>query len=791
MHIFISYSRQNAEFCRKIHDFLVEAELDHVVWYDRRIVPGEEWWAQILHQLELADCVLYLLSPTSIESVFCQREYAIATQLKRRVVPILIDEATQVPDHLGRLQWVDMHRGLSEASIPRLLRALSNASRDITTDQDARLTLNDINPDLLRQPLGDVSPAELLAQAQSAYDSDDLSVVLLLQPLLRHHDHSIAHRAEELLEQSFKKLQERVREQEASQLALTDREYRYIERRIRDDQTRADGCEDLDRFLQFHPDYDPDELGKLCEELARVEREYRDIEALIREERTRQEGCAELEWFLLAHPEYESAALIQLCQELAEEERTRVADEALVAELAEVTPDDAETPIVAAPEMYSADAEDGLVGNPESHVEAEALEPLPSPRSWAGPSRAGVPGRLVAGVVLFGIVAVALLLLVSTARNQEQSNLVPDVDSNGTATFLANVSASLAVIETPAGLDVTRDFLATLTQQVTSEAPTDLPQVTQSAEMTITPTFVVISPPEDATPTFAEFSAQIDAQQMLSWVNLEDSVSDVDEIARDFRIALRDVDNTFSSVNEATGETSIGTLSGGDYVIGAVFRRTAAAGTDSCGVRLNLYLTSKLVYVSVSDSGVRNYVYTRQADSATSYNYSAQTYTYSEVSSLPGVEVGETAALLLLVREDEIYVYLNGAYVGLWLNDTGNPSLTSVWPMIWTRTGSDETICDYASIWRLNLDTRLRSRIADNLSCYVQPPDGATVNARSSPSFSAASVQQLSDTRAYKVIGSRRDTSSALWYELSPGDRWVRDNAVFVVNSPCNFNTEN
>lgn len=67
MKIFISYSRREAEWVQNLHAKLNNFP-EHDVWMDKNLVGGVDWWNTILDNIEQADIVLYIMSPTSIES---------------------------------------------------------------------------------------------------------------------------------------------------------------------------------------------------------------------------------------------------------------------------------------------------------------------------------------------------------------------------------------------------------------------------------------------------------------------------------------------------------------------------------------------------------------------------------------------------------------------------------------------------------------------------------------------------------------------------------------------------
>ncbi|NDJ62514.1 MAG: TIR domain-containing protein [Chloroflexi bacterium] len=92
--IFISYSRKDSAFVRKLHDALVEQ--GRQIWVDWEKIPlTADWWQSIRTGIEEADTFLFVISPDSMTSPVCQLEIAHAIEQHKRVVPIICREANQ------------------------------------------------------------------------------------------------------------------------------------------------------------------------------------------------------------------------------------------------------------------------------------------------------------------------------------------------------------------------------------------------------------------------------------------------------------------------------------------------------------------------------------------------------------------------------------------------------------------------------------------------------------------------------------------------------------------------
>lgn len=95
MTVFVSYSRRDAEFTRRLCDAFIERGINPWVdWED--IAKGADWQAEIQEGIEGSDSFLFVISPDSLASEICNQELAHAIRQNKRVIPLLhreIDEA--------------------------------------------------------------------------------------------------------------------------------------------------------------------------------------------------------------------------------------------------------------------------------------------------------------------------------------------------------------------------------------------------------------------------------------------------------------------------------------------------------------------------------------------------------------------------------------------------------------------------------------------------------------------------------------------------------------------------
>lgn len=105
--VFISYSRKDKEFVRRLDEALKSRGRDAWVdWEDIR--PTEEWMQAIYAAIEGADTFVFVLTPDSVASEVCGREIAHAAAHNKRMVPIVARNvnAGTVPETLAKLNWI-------------------------------------------------------------------------------------------------------------------------------------------------------------------------------------------------------------------------------------------------------------------------------------------------------------------------------------------------------------------------------------------------------------------------------------------------------------------------------------------------------------------------------------------------------------------------------------------------------------------------------------------------------------------------------------------------------------
>ena len=140
--IFISYSRKDMDFARKLAGDLEKAGYD--VWWDISDLRGGDDWIRVIPAaIESSQFVIVVLSPNSVTSEWVQKEYTQALSLRKKIIPLML-ETTNVPFALNTINFINFSTGHYEDNYKNLLSALGYTGEPpaVTTFIRAKLTQN-------------------------------------------------------------------------------------------------------------------------------------------------------------------------------------------------------------------------------------------------------------------------------------------------------------------------------------------------------------------------------------------------------------------------------------------------------------------------------------------------------------------------------------------------------------------------------------------------------------------------------------------------------------------------
>jgi CHASE2 domain-containing sensor protein len=127
--VFLSYSEKEREFMEKVANSLRRECF--TVWTNLTdINSGTDFVEAIYRGLEEADNLVFLMSPASLASEYCQMELAHARTHNKRIIPVLMKEVEleQVPPELRAIQYITITDSEQEeqyrAAIAKLIKVL-------------------------------------------------------------------------------------------------------------------------------------------------------------------------------------------------------------------------------------------------------------------------------------------------------------------------------------------------------------------------------------------------------------------------------------------------------------------------------------------------------------------------------------------------------------------------------------------------------------------------------------------------------------------------------------------
>ena len=106
-HIFICYSRKDKEFAFSLKDALENAGKE--VWIDTVDLPASSTWRKEIEEaITQSIAFVYLITPNSLESEYCQKEFETANNQNKRIFPILLSGTIDksVPKIISSRQWL-------------------------------------------------------------------------------------------------------------------------------------------------------------------------------------------------------------------------------------------------------------------------------------------------------------------------------------------------------------------------------------------------------------------------------------------------------------------------------------------------------------------------------------------------------------------------------------------------------------------------------------------------------------------------------------------------------------
>lgn len=127
-YVFISYSVQDEDIARRLHEALTHVGVETFL-AGISLEPGSNWTQEIFKALRSSEWVFFVASHAACQSHTVQQELGASLIQQKRIIPILIDIAPhELPGWVGQHQAIDA-RGNSE-NLNRTIQAIGEKVRD-------------------------------------------------------------------------------------------------------------------------------------------------------------------------------------------------------------------------------------------------------------------------------------------------------------------------------------------------------------------------------------------------------------------------------------------------------------------------------------------------------------------------------------------------------------------------------------------------------------------------------------------------------------------------------------
>ncbi len=123
--VFISYSRKDGDFARKLNTALQEA--GKTTWFDQEsISKGVDFRKEIYKGIESSDNFLFIISPDAVTSPYCFDETDHAAGRSKRFITVRRRQTNPqlMPEHLRKIQWIDFEARAWDEAFPELIQAI-------------------------------------------------------------------------------------------------------------------------------------------------------------------------------------------------------------------------------------------------------------------------------------------------------------------------------------------------------------------------------------------------------------------------------------------------------------------------------------------------------------------------------------------------------------------------------------------------------------------------------------------------------------------------------------------
>jgi hypothetical protein len=127
MRLFISYAHADLAQVKGLVDIFRAG--GHDPWFDHKLLPGQDWQAELLAAITACDAFVYALTPDSVNSEWCQWEFARAVEIGKPVVPVLLRKTSDIPKEISRFQYADFSEAFTPFNAAQLMAGLGEKEK--------------------------------------------------------------------------------------------------------------------------------------------------------------------------------------------------------------------------------------------------------------------------------------------------------------------------------------------------------------------------------------------------------------------------------------------------------------------------------------------------------------------------------------------------------------------------------------------------------------------------------------------------------------------------------------
>lgn len=176
-HVFISYSKQNKEYARRLVTTLRDQGFD--VWIDdRELRASADWWRSIVLALRSCGAFIVIMTPQSDNSDWVQREVTLALKYDKPIFPLWLDGSLDTPNWevFVRTQYADVRGGTMPeekyfAALAEVVTRRPHRGEDVTqTHKVDKVDLDD-DDEVFQQAVAN-PPQPTMADVFSASDTE-------------------------------------------------------------------------------------------------------------------------------------------------------------------------------------------------------------------------------------------------------------------------------------------------------------------------------------------------------------------------------------------------------------------------------------------------------------------------------------------------------------------------------------------------------------------------------------------------------------------------------------------